>query len=212
MIVMRRGLWGLAMAAALLAGACTENVAGGAAEGAGRGAAAGAIGALVVGVIFDDPNIGERMARSAVAGAAIGGTVGAAQGADKDARGRQAAAAQEQFAANEAELAELRREVGDEVYLALLDLAACDRERAVAAADRIYAASEDRTKVYALYVKAIAAADAGDTPRAMALYAELAVRDPEAGDAAHIRRDVEEMVAYIRAERARYDVSPTCAA
>lgn len=128
----------------------------GAMKGAAGGAVAGAASGLVSALIWGgDP--GEHMARGAAAGATIGAIGGAVEGSQR-ARNEQQYQARQQ----ERELEELRREIGNDAFDAVVALAECRQEVAIANA-RVAAKSTNSNHALAgLWVQALTFADQGD--------------------------------------------------
>lgn len=199
----------------LILSACGQHASSGALTGAGYGAATSAIGTLAVGLIFGDSNLGERVARSATYGAAVGATVGGIAGAERDAAESKA---REQAVKNQAqrnqqpdaELASLRREIGEENYKALTNLALCHYDKAEQQSDQVFQNSTGDIRLYALYIKTLSIQDRGDEKTAKSLYEELARLDPNSSDPKTVRGYALEDLAYFHIERSKIGLSPDC--
>lgn len=153
----------------------------GAVQGAGAGAVAGAASGLVSALIWGgDP--GEHMVRGATAGATIGAVGGAVEGSQRARAQKEHAARQEQR-----ELDALRREIGNDAFNAIVALAECKQEVAVANA-RVAEQSENSNHALAgLWIQALAFADQGDDDSLSAVRPEIirwdrGVNDPAAFD------------------------------
>ena len=123
-VVPRAGL-AVALLALSITG-CSSNAGKGAAQGAGTGAIAGAVGGAVTALIFGGDPV-EAAARSATWGAAAGATTGAIAGSQVDKKVE---------SQREAELAKLRKEIGDENYAGLESLADCRHDESLRAAEK----------------------------------------------------------------------------
>jgi hypothetical protein len=157
----------------------------GAVEGAAGGALAGAAGGLVSSLIWGG-DVGEHMARGAATGATIGAIGGAVQGSQRAKAEKQYQARQEQR-----ELDELRREIGDDSFDAVVALAECRHEVAIANA-RVAAQSTNSNHALAgLWIQALTYADQDDEAGLAAIGPEVVRWDRAVTDANQFDRELE---------------------
>jgi hypothetical protein len=157
----------------------------GAVEGAAGGALAGAAGGLVSSLIWGG-DVGEHMARGAATGATIGAIGGAVQGSQRAKAEKQYQARQEQR-----ELEALRREIGNDAFDAVVALAECRHEVAIANA-RVAAQSTNSNHALAgLWIQALAFADRDDEAGLEAIGPEVVRWDRGVADAEQFDRELE---------------------
>ena len=140
-----------------------------AAQGAGRGAAAGAVGGMLSAVIFGGDPV-EAAARGAVWGGSAGAVSGAIQGSQVDA---QKAAREEQ-----AEIARVRGEIGNDSFEGLTALVDCKHQIALGYAKQAQGARNRDHALAGLWLEVISYADRGDQTQARALFPKVIEQDP----------------------------------
>lgn len=178
-LVRRITIMFLAASLAACAGA-GEGAVKGATGGALAGAASGLVSALVWG---GDP--GEHMARGATAGATIGAIGGAVEGSQRAKAEEQNKARQEERA-----LEALRREIGSDAFDAVVALAECRQEVALANA-RVAADSTNSNYALAgLWIQALTFADQDDEASLAAIAPEIVRWDRGVADADQFDRDL----------------------
>jgi hypothetical protein len=170
---------------------CGQHATEGAAKGATVGAASSAVGTLVVGLVFNDPNLGERVARSAVYGATVGGTAGAIAGASRDQQIKTQAKAQEEKAKAEGgdttppprqmKDSEIMDAIGEKNFDALVLLVDCRLGKAIEKAREAEASFNKDYREASLWIQAVAAVEKGDTATLDRVYPLLVKADPELG-------------------------------
>jgi hypothetical protein len=204
------------IALTLCLGACSENTRRGAAGGATTGAVASSLGTLVTGLVFNDGNLGERVARSAVYGATAGATAGAIAGAQRDKTTPPAAKPQPQTAPASAPPAQpLTREqvlgkVGPKNVEALKALSDCRHARAVELAGQ---ASQSLNKQYrqaSLWIQAIAAIETDDAQALDSLHQQLIQYDPSLKDPQNADRILDQAMALLKQDRVDQGQPPVC--
>ena len=163
----------------MLAAACATIVAcssgsqasKGAKQGATTGALAGAVGGMAVALVFGG-SVADAGARGAVAGGSSGAVVGGMSGAQRDKR-----VAQQQQSDQDAELAELRKKIGDDAFDGVIALAKCNYAVADANADVAMQSKNANYALAGLWVKVLSSADQRKEPEARARFPELIARD-----------------------------------
>ena len=125
------------------------------------------------------------MARGATAGATIGAIGGAVEGSNRAQAEKNYKAAQEQQ-----ELEQFRREIGDDAFDAVVALAECRQEVAIANA-RVAATSTNSNHALAgLWVQALTFEDQGDQDALAALEPEIIQWDRGINDSEQFRREL----------------------
>jgi hypothetical protein len=212
----RLPLTALLITLSLCLGACTENSRRGAASGATTGAVASGLGTLVTGLVFDDGNLGERVARSAVYGATAGATAGAIAGSQRDATPKPADTPQPQPAPATPSTAQpLTREqilesVGPNNVEALKALSACRHKQAV---DLARQASQSLNKQYrqaSLWIQSIAAIETNDAQALDSLHQQLIHYDPSLKDPQNADRILDRAMALLKQDRVDQGRAPVC--
>ena len=196
-----KGFLALLPGALVFLAACSANTVQRSGEGAIAGAAAGAVGGMFSALVFGG-DMGDAAARGAVWGAGTGAVGGAMRGAAEDsARRRQMAA--EQQARQDAELARLRAEIGEDAFAGLEALALGKHEVALAYART---ARRESSRNYALagsWLEALAYADSNRPEEVERLLPGLVAADPGVGSLAEAERTLAELrqgLADIRAD------------
>lgn len=177
-----------------------EGAVKGAASGAVAGAASGLVSALVWG---GDP--GEHMARGATAGATIGAVGGAVQGSQRAKAEKDYKAAQEQR-----EIEQFRRDIGNDAFDAVVALAECRQEVAIANA-RVAAKSTNANHALAgLWVQALTFEDQGDQASLDAIAPEIIQWDRGVADTDQFSRELESGYRDLIDIRAEYSLPLSC--
>lgn len=158
----------------------------GAVKGAGAGALAGAASGLVSALVWGgDP--GEHMARGATAGATIGAIGGAVEGSSRAKAEKNRAAAQEQR-----EIEQVRRDIGNDAFDAVVALAECKQEVAIANA-RVAAGSTNSNHALAgLWIQALTFEDQGDKDGLLTITPEIIRWDREINDQIQFDRELKD--------------------
>lgn len=151
--------------------ACSSSSLEGAGKGALGGAAAGAVGGMISAAIFGG-DVGNAAARGAAWGASVGAVSGAVQGASADSARKQRTASQEQARVS-AEIAEIRRQLGDVAFTSLENLVDGKHDVALAYARTAQRSDNEDYALAGLWLEAIAYYDAGQEREAEALIPRL---------------------------------------
>jgi hypothetical protein len=195
---------------------CSTGAASGAAEGAAIGATTSALGTLVVGLIFNDRNVGERVARSAVYGATAGAVAGGVAGAARDEQIRQQAAARVAKQAEEVkqqqqmEEVQIREAVGTANFFALEALSNCKFEDAIKLAKESEGSSNKECREASLWIQGIAAVLTKSNPEIDRVYEELVKLDPELGKPEMADSALAEALAMLEEDRVARGLPPAC--
>jgi outer membrane lipoprotein SlyB len=156
--------------------ACSSSSLEGAGKGALGGAAAGAVGGMISAAIFGG-DVGNAAARGAAWGASVGAVSGAVQGSSADSAKKQRAASQEQARVS-AEIAEIRRQLGEDAFTSLERLVDGKHEVALAYARTAQRSQNEDYALAGLWLEAIAYYDAGQERKAEALIPRLIEAEP----------------------------------
>ncbi len=193
------------LALALLSGCASEsNAARGAQQGAATGAASGAVGGIVSALLFGG-NVAEAGVKGAVVGSAAGATAGAMSGASRD-----KAEAERQAAQQQSEADKLRKELGPDAYNAVVALAECKHEVALANAK---VARGDRNRDYrlaGLWVEILTLADLRQEARARALFPDLIREDREVRNDAQAEATMRDAIQRLTEIRRSYGLPEVC--
>jgi hypothetical protein len=186
------------------AGGCGSSQASkGAKEGAVLGAVGGAVAGGVSALIFGG-NVAQGVAAGAAVGAASGAATGATSGAmaDKQMRDQQA---------REQQLEETKKRIGEENFEAAVFLAKCNHKKAVNTAQKAEASSKDaQQRLYALYIQAIAAEEAGDQKLASSTYSKVIQEDPSRGPEEKLKTQCLQGVMKVQKLRQENGLPPLC--
>jgi hypothetical protein len=147
--------------------ACSKTSREMAGKGAATGALAGSVGGLVSSLIFGG-NPAEAAARGAVWGASTGAVTGAVVGSEMD---------RAQKAQRDKEIEQLKREIGEDAFNGLADLAECNHSSALNHAKKAEAQENRDYALAGLWLEILIYADRREESRARALFPELMVRD-----------------------------------
>ena len=176
----------------------------GAIKGAGAGALAGAASGLVSALVWGG-DAGDYMARGATAGATIGAIGGAVEGSNKAQAKKDNKTAQEQR-----ELEQFRRDIGSDAFDAIVALAECKQEVAIANA-RVAATSTNSNHALAgLWVQALTFEDAGDEAGLLAITPEIIRWDREINDQSVFDRELKNTYRDLIDIRAEYALPLSC--
>ena len=176
----------------------------GAMKGAGAGALAGAASGLVSALVWGgDP--GEHMARGATAGATIGAIGGAVEGSSRAKAEKDRAAAQEQR-----ELEQFRRDIGNDAFDAVVALAECRQEVAIANAKVAAKSTNSNHALAGLWIQALTFADQGDEAGLTAITPEIIRWDREINDEMQFDRELKDAYQGLVDIRAEYALPLSC--
>ena len=176
----------------------------GAIKGAGAGAVAGAASGLISALVWGgDP--GEHMARGAAAGATVGAIGGAVEGSNRAQAEKDYQAAQEQR-----ELEQFRRDIGYDAFDAVVALAECKQEVAMANA-RVAAGSKNGNHALAgLWIQALTYEDQADKDGLFAVTPEIIRWDREINDQVQFDRELKDTYQGLIDIRAEYALPLSC--
>ena len=196
----------VAVVASLIVGmtvvaSCTSTGRQGAASGAVTGAAAGAVGAAFSAAIFGG-DVGDAAARGAAYGAGTGAVTGAIKG-DKQHKAKEQQELEKRQREVDAEIAKLKKEIGEDAYSGLAALTEGKHEIALGYART---AKKDKNEDFALagyWLEAITYTDAGDSSEVERVLPELVEVDQRVDATAAakaILKDVESDLDSLREE------------
>lgn len=194
---------------------CSQNTAKGAASGAAGGAAVSALGTLVTGLIFNDPDTGERVARSAVYGATVGTVAGTAAGAQQNAREAQKAQAPTRDNKEKPDIRNMTDEeflaaVGPYNFSATLALRDCDHDEARRLALKAFHSDNRDFREASLWIQALIASESQDKGALKNLHQQLAAYNPELGQAEKVRAGLRLLLDTLHDDRVQHGLPPTC--
>jgi hypothetical protein len=194
-----------AVSIAMTAGCASDSYASkGAAEGATTGAVAGAVGGMVTALVFGG-DVVEAGARGAVYGGTTGAVVGGMSGSKAD-----NAAAEQQQAQRDAELAQFEKRIGSDAYNGVAALAECKHDVAIANAREAAKSSNSEYVLAGIWVEVLAEADRQHETQARALFPEIIERDREINTDAEVEARMQEALHELGAIRAEYDLPEAC--
>ncbi len=203
------GVFHMVIAASIIATAgCTSGsyAAKGAGEGATTGAVAGAVGGMVTALVFGG-DVAEAGARGAVYGGATGAVAGGMAGSKAD-----KAVAEQERAQREAELAELKKQIGTDAFNGVVALAECKHDVAIANAREAVKSSNPNYALAGVWVETLTEADRRRETQARTLFPEIVRRDRDIkseADAETQMREALQELGNIRAEYGMVAVCPT---
>jgi hypothetical protein len=186
-----------------VAGCSTESRQG-ATSGAATGAAVGAVGGMVTALVFGG-DVGNAAARGAVWGGSTGAVSGGIQGAQVADKNR---AAEERK--KEAELAKVRKTMGDDAYLGLEALLECKLGVSLAYAET---AQGNRNKDYALagyWLEVLTMVEQGKLAEAEAVLPDLVQIDKNLDSTESARALLDEATVELGDIREEYGMSRSC--
>jgi len=176
----------------------------GAVEGAASGALAGAASGLVSALVWGgDP--GEHMARGATAGATIGAVGGAVQGSQRAKAEKDHKAAQEQR-----EIEQFRRDIGNDAFDAVVALAECRQEVAIANAKVAANSTNANHALAGLWVQALTFEDQGDQASLDAIASQIIQWDRGVADSDQFNRELKSGYQDLIDIRAEYALPLSC--
>lgn len=207
-VVLRRHVYRRALVAAtaaglaLLLGACApdSHTTRGAAQGATSGAIAGAVGGLISGLVFGGDPV-ERAARGAVYGGATGAAYGAMAGSERDRR---------DAAREEAELAALRQDIGDEAFDGLAALARCRHNVSIRQARSAQRSQNPNHALAGIWLEVLSYADKRDTSKARSLFPALVEADWNVQGIAQAEAEMRTALAELVNIRSHYGLPMVC--
>ena len=189
---------------ALSLSACGSNATKGAAQGAATGAVAGAVGGMMSAIVFGG-DVGDAAARGAVWGGSTGAVAGGIAGAQTDARVRE-----QQEAARQAEIEQIRQDLGDDAFNGLVALAECKHEIAIANG-REAARSRNRDHALAgLWLEHLAEADRGNQQRLAVTLPEIVANDRQVSSESEARALTADALAELGEIRKEYNLPVVC--
>ena len=147
--------------------ASDSHTAKGASKGATTGAVAGAVGGLVGALVFGGDPV-DRAARGAVYGGATGAAVGAMAGAERDRKEKEL---------QEAQIAKLRQEIGDDAFDGLAALAECRHDVSVTQAAKAQNSENPNYALAGLWLEVLSHADKQDEAKARSLFPVVVEKD-----------------------------------
>ncbi len=151
-----------------LAGCASDSyTAKGASRGAVTGAVSGAVGGLVSALVFGGDPV-DRAARGAVYGGAVGATAGAIAGSEVDKKAK---------AQQEAGLAQLRKDIGEDAYNGLGALADCKHDVSLRQATKARQSQNPNYSLAGLWLEVLSYADQREEAKARALFTSLVEKD-----------------------------------
>ena len=192
------------LALTLSVAGCSTESRQGAASGAVSGAAIGAVGGMVTALVFGG-DVGDAAARGAVWGGSTGAVSGGIQGAKVADKNR---AAEERK--KEAELAKLRKSMGDDAYLGLEALVECKLPVSLAYAQT---AQGNRNRDHALagyWLEVLAMVEQGRLTEAEAVLPELVQLDKNLNSTESARILLDEATIELGDIRKEYGLSRSC--
>lgn len=184
---------------AALAACGSSHTARSAQEAAARGAVAGAAGGIVSALIFGGDPV-ERAARGAAWGAGAGAAASMMLGGEKDKRRQEA----------EAEIAKLRKEIGEDCYEGLEALADCRHDVALAYARTAAKASNDDYRTAALWLEVLVYMDKRDMEGARARFDGIVEHDEEIRSVAEAEQAARKAIETLRDVREEYGLPRDC--
>ena len=193
--------------------ACTSTGRRGAVQGAAGGAAAGALGGLLTAAIFGG-NVGDSMARGAAWGATTGAVSGAVAGdqAESYANSRtQARQHARERASQEAEIARVRAQLGDDNFRGLEALVDCKHDAAIAYARTAARSSNRDYAITGLWLEALSELDRGRLREARGRYSEIVKRDNEFSSTGQVERTMNDTRLGLGEIRTEFGLPTSCA-
>lgn len=195
----------LAASAALLSGCASDSYAAkGAAEGATTGAVAGAVGGMFTALVFGG-NVAEAGARGAVYGGSTGAVVGGMSGSKAD-----KAVAEQQRAKRDAELADLKKQIGTDAYNGVAALAECKHAVAIANANEAVKSKNSDYALAGVWVELLTEADQKNTDKAHALFPEIVRRDRDIRTEDDVESRMQQALQELGEIRTEYDLPEVC--
>ena len=194
--------------------ACTSTGRQGAVEGAAGGAAAGALGGLITAAIFGG-DVGNAMARGAAWGATTGAVSGAVVGdqAETYAAGQADARRRAQArATQDAEIARVKAQLGEDNFRGLEALVECKHDVAIAYARTAAKSSNRDYSLTGVWLEALSEADRGRLRAARALFPQIVARDAEISSTGQVERTMNDTILGLGEIRTEFGLPTACGA
>lgn len=172
----------------------------GATRGATTGAVAGAVGGIFTSLVFGgDP--GEAAARGAVYGGAVGGTAGAIAGSEAD---RQVKEQQE------ARLAKLRQQIGDDAFSGLEALADCRHDVSLQQATKAQKSENPNYALAGLWLEVLTYGDMKEESKARNLFPTVVKKDWDIKSEAQAEETMRKALTSLMDIREQYKLPRVC--
>jgi hypothetical protein len=174
----------------------------GAGQGATSGAVSGAVGGLVSGLVFGGDPL-DRAARGAVYGGAVGATAGAMAGSQVDKKVK---------AQQEASLAQLRKDIGEDAYNGLEALADCKHDATLQQAAKAQQSQNPNYQLAGLWLEVLSYADQGEESKARALFPTVVEKDWDIKSEAQAEEVMRKALSDLMSIREEYKLPRVCGA
>jgi len=182
----------------------------GAAQGAAQGAAAGAVGGLISALVFGGDPV-DRAARGAVYGGTAGAVAGGMAGSRKDKQVK--AQAQAQTAARQdAELAALKKEIGEDAFEGLASLAECQHDITISRAGKARQSDNPNYRLAGLWLEVLTYADLQKKRRLRKMLPVIVTEDWDIETEAQADQAIREATAELSIIRKDYNLPLVCSA
>lgn len=183
---------------------CSGHTGKQAGRGATVGAVAGGVGGLVSALVFGGDPV-DYAARGAVWGASTGAVAGAMGGAQMDKAEKAKVEAQ-----REAQIQQLKVDIGEDAFNGLEALAECKHDVAIAYG-RTAAKSGDKNHALAgLWIEVLAYGDRGEADKARALFPDLIANDAEIKSESQAEETMGKALQKLMDIRQEYKLPKTC--
>lgn len=180
--------------------ACSSHSGKMAGQGAATGAAAGAVGGLVSALVFGGDPV-DAAARGAVYGGSTGAVAGAMAGARVDQAEKQR---------RDAQLEQLKKDIGEDAYNGLEALADCKHEVALGYA-RTAAKSDNKDYALAgLWLEVLTYGDNRQEEKARTLFPDLVAKDAKISSEAQAEETMRKALQSLMDIRAEYNLPKVC--
>jgi hypothetical protein len=198
--------WAIIPAVAVVVTGCAtgSNAAKGATQGAATGAMAGAAGGMLTALIFGG-DVVEAGARGAVYAGAAGAVSGGMAGAQRDKQ----VAAQKQ-AERDREIAQFKAQVGADAFNAVVALADCKHNVALANAAEARDSNNAEFALAGLWMEVLTEADRRNEAAARGRFPELIEQDDALSNDSDAEARMVEALEGIRNLRVEHDLPATC--
>ena len=177
-----------------------SHAAKGAKKGAAQGAAAGAVGGLLSALVFGGDPL-DRAARGAVYGGAIGATTGGIAGNQRD---KQIQAQQQ------ASLASLKNEIGEDAFEGLASLAECRYQLTLKRAAYARQSVNPNYQLAGLWLEVITFADSRQEGRARSLFPALVAEDRDINNTVQAEQVMRQAIGELTDIRREYKLPLVC--
>jgi len=179
---------------------CTEKSGEYAMRGAASGAVSGAVGGLISALVFGGDPV-DRASRGAVYGGSVGAVSGAIAGS--------AASAREEKR-REAQLAQLRRQIGDDAFDGLAALAECKPDKALTQARLAQRSKNSDYALAGLWLEVLTLADQRKEAEARGKFPVLIAADHQISDNAAAELTMRDSLRKLAEIRTEYGLTPVC--